>query len=226
MNACPRSRFGWSISAGFASARSGMRRAHAPPPGITTLTKRHVEVRGSRIVFRFRGKHKVWMTQLADAELAAAMRDLLALPGGRRLFQVRVERGLLQPDGGAAERLRAGVPGRGIHCQGFPHVGWHADRGDQARRARNPGVRGGSQAIWRRRHAPRRRATRKHAGGGAGVLREPRGGRAVPRRADDRGFFDRAIRVVGARDIGLDPEEQALLSLLRSWRIRRSREAA
>ena len=39
-------------------------------------------------------------------------------------------------------------------------------------------------------------------------------------------FRPRHLRVVGARDIGLDPEEQALLSLLRSWRIRRSREAA
>jgi DNA topoisomerase-1 len=34
------------------------------------------------------------------------------------------------------------------------------------------------------------------------------------------------LRVVGARDLDLGPEEQALLSLLRSWRIRRAREAA
>jgi DNA topoisomerase-1 len=34
------------------------------------------------------------------------------------------------------------------------------------------------------------------------------------------------LRIVGARDMGLDLEEQALLSLLRSWRIRRAREAA
>ena len=33
-------------------------------------------------------------------------------------------------------------------------------------------------------------------------------------------FRPRHLRVVGAREIGLDPEEQALLSLLRSWRIR------
>jgi hypothetical protein len=31
---------------------------------------------------------------------------------------------------------------------------------------------------------------------------------------------------VGARDTGLDPEEQALLSLLRSWRIKEARRAA
>jgi DNA topoisomerase IB len=39
-------------------------------------------------------------------------------------------------------------------------------------------------------------------------------------------FRPRHLRVVGARDIGLDAEEQALLSLLRSWRIRQARAAA
>ena len=39
-------------------------------------------------------------------------------------------------------------------------------------------------------------------------------------------FRPRHLRVVGARDLGLDTEEQATLSLLRSWRIRASRAAA
>jgi hypothetical protein len=39
-------------------------------------------------------------------------------------------------------------------------------------------------------------------------------------------FRPRHLRVVRAREIGLDPEEQALTSLLRSWRIKRSRAAA
>jgi DNA topoisomerase-1 len=39
-------------------------------------------------------------------------------------------------------------------------------------------------------------------------------------------FRPRHLRVVGARDIELDPEERALLSLLRSWRIRQARAAA
>ena len=34
------------------------------------------------------------------------------------------------------------------------------------------------------------------------------------------------LRAVKARDVGLSPEEQAVLSLLRSWRIRRARSAA
>jgi DNA topoisomerase-1 len=39
-------------------------------------------------------------------------------------------------------------------------------------------------------------------------------------------FRPRNLRIVTARDIGLDQEENATLSLLRSWRIREAREAA
>lgn len=39
-------------------------------------------------------------------------------------------------------------------------------------------------------------------------------------------FRPRHLRIVKARDAVLLPEEQAMLSLLRSWRIRRAREAA
>jgi DNA topoisomerase-1 len=39
-------------------------------------------------------------------------------------------------------------------------------------------------------------------------------------------FRPRHLRVVRARELGLNAEEQALVSLLRSWRIRRARKAA
>lgn len=39
-------------------------------------------------------------------------------------------------------------------------------------------------------------------------------------------FRARHLRVVRARDIDHEPEERALLSLLRSWRIRESQAAA
>src|SRR5215211_7807481 len=58
--------------------------------GITTLRKGHVRVRASRISFRFRAKHRLLCrTVLVDAELADAIKELLALPGGRRLFRFR-----------------------------------------------------------------------------------------------------------------------------------------
>src|SRR5687767_14100875 len=56
--------------------------------GVTTLTKRHISVRGERIAFRFRGKNRAKVrTTLVDAELAAAIKDLLAQPGGARVFR-------------------------------------------------------------------------------------------------------------------------------------------
>ena len=57
--------------------------------GITTLTKRHVSVRGKRISFSYRGKHRVLVrTTLVDAELAEAMRALLGRGlGGRQAMR-------------------------------------------------------------------------------------------------------------------------------------------
>jgi DNA topoisomerase-1 len=60
--------------------------------GITTLRKSHVSVRGSRIAFRFRGKHRIWVrTAVVDSELADAMKVLLEAAGGRRLFRYRFD---------------------------------------------------------------------------------------------------------------------------------------
>ena len=60
--------------------------------GITTLTRRHVEVRGTRIRIAFRGKHAIQVrTELVDDELAAALRELLSLKGGARVFRYRSE---------------------------------------------------------------------------------------------------------------------------------------
>src|SRR6266516_626831 len=58
--------------------------------GITTLRKSHVRVRGNRVSFRFRGKHRVWVrTAVVDEELASAVKELLAVRGGRHLFRYR-----------------------------------------------------------------------------------------------------------------------------------------
>src|ERR671910_2425580 len=56
--------------------------------GVTTLTRSHVAVRGNRVTFKFRSKHKVQVrTSLVDAELAQAIKDLLAQPGSARVFR-------------------------------------------------------------------------------------------------------------------------------------------
>lgn len=56
--------------------------------GITTLRKRHVTVRENRIRLSFVGKGRTEVrTSLVDDELAAAIRELLAVPGRTRLFR-------------------------------------------------------------------------------------------------------------------------------------------
>ena len=58
--------------------------------GVTTLSQRHVSVRGTRVTFRFRAKHRVQVrTTVVDVELAEALKDLLDQPGGARVFRYR-----------------------------------------------------------------------------------------------------------------------------------------
>jgi DNA topoisomerase I len=195
--------------------------------GITTLNKSHVSVRGSRIVFRFRGKHRALVrTQIVDSELAAAIKDLLALPGGRRLFRYEWEGDIFNL---TSKRLNDYIRiymGEEFTAKDFRTWGGtllaavdFAQRGvvetqTEQKRAvaavmRNVAERlGNTPAVTRASYVS------------PAVVEQYLDGRTI----DD--FRPRHLRVVGARDIGLDLEEQALLSLLRSWRIRRSRAAA
>jgi DNA topoisomerase I len=185
--------------------------------GITTLNKSHVSVRGSRIVFRFRGKHRALVrTQIVDTEL----------PGGRRLFRYEWEGDIYNL---TSKRLNDYIRiymGEEFTAKDFRTWGGtllaavdFAQRGvvetqTEQKRAvaavmRNVAERlGNTPAVTRASYVS------------PAVVEQYLDGRTI----DD--FRPRHLRVVGARDIGLDLEEQALLSLLRSWRIRRSRAAA
>jgi DNA topoisomerase-1 len=195
--------------------------------GITTLRKSHVAVRGSRISFRYRGKHSIMLrSAVVDAELAAAMRDLLALPGSR-LFQFQL-----------ADGTRCNLDQRRLNAYIKEHLGGEFS-------AKDFRTWGGTllAAIEFAEHEPpenptqakkRIAAVMRHVGEKLGntpavarssyvspaVVEQYLDGRTI----DD--FRPRHLRVVGARDTGLDREEQATLSLLRSWRIRASRAAA
>jgi DNA topoisomerase-1 len=195
--------------------------------GITTLRKGHVKVRGSRIAFRFRAKHRILCrTVLVDAELAGLMKQLLALPGGRRLFRYERDGELVNL---GARRLNDYIReymGEEFTAKDFRTWGGTlvaaielAERGEaetatEQKRAvaavmRSVGERlGNTPAVARASYVS------------PAVVEQYLDGRTI----DD--FRPRHLRVVRARNSGLDPEEQALLSLLRSWRIRRAREAA
>lgn len=67
--------------------------------GITTLGKRHVEIRrGGRVTFDFVGKSRIkHRLVLVDEELARLLASLISLGGGRKLFQYIGDDGRLRP---------------------------------------------------------------------------------------------------------------------------------
>ncbi len=195
--------------------------------GITTLRRSHVTVRGSRIAFRFRGKHRIWVrTAVVDSELAEAMKALLRVPGGRRIFRYELDGELYNL---TARRLN-------------DYIGEHMSEEFTAKDFRTWGgtliaaialaekgpVETATEA--KRCVAAVMRTVGERLGNTPAVARSSYVSPAVVEQYLDgrtiQDFRPRHLRVVGARDMGLDLEEQALVSLLRSWRIRRARKAA
>jgi DNA topoisomerase I len=195
--------------------------------GITTLRKTHVKVRGSRITFSYRGKHRALVrTALIDAELADAIRELKSLKGGRVLFRYRNGDGLWNLTGRRLNDYIQEHMGEEFTAKDFRTWGGtllaaialaehgSAESETQAKRViasvmRSVGERlGNTPAVARASYVS------------PAVLEQYLDGRTI----DD--FRPRHLRVVAARDVTLDAEEQAVLSLLRSHRIRRARKAA
>jgi DNA topoisomerase-1 len=199
--------------------------------GITTLTRRHVNVRGHRVTLAFRGKHRIQVrTSVVDEELAVAMRELLAIPGGARMFRYEWEGGVynltskrlndyvklyLGPEFSAKDfrtwggtLLAAIALAEHASRRGFPDTKTDEKRSISAAMRRVAQQLGNTPAVCRASYVS------------PAVIEQYLDGRTI------EDFRPRHLRVVGAREAGLDPEEQALLSLLRSWRIRQAQVAA
>jgi hypothetical protein len=132
--------------------------------GLTTMRARHVDVDGSTIRFRFRGKNqKEADVDLRDRRLA---RVVARCPGAARSTAVPVPRRGRRPPVdrfGGRQRLAARRDGRGVHGQGFPDLGRDgaggrcpAGHGGRRRRGGGQEERGARPAAARRtRHRPR-----------------------------------------------------------------------
>jgi len=196
--------------------------------GVTTLTKRHVTVRGKRVSFRFRTKHGVKVrTALVDLEIAAAVKELLEVRGGRQLFRYGCDGELYNLTGRKLNEYIRRCMGEEFTAKDFRTWGGtleaaiaFAELGDPPDTAL--GQKRAVAAVMRRvaERLGNTPAVTRASYVSPAVVEQYLDGRTI----DD--FRPRHLRVVGARDIGLDVEEQGLLSLLRSWRIRRSRAAA
>jgi DNA topoisomerase-1 len=201
--------------------------------GITTLTRRHVTVRGHRISLCFRGKHNVQVrTTLVDEELAAAMRDLLAVQKRGRVFRYSAdENGTL-----------ANLTSRHLNDYVKQHMGEEFSAKDFrtwggtllaaiafAERAQRDGF-PETPTDEKRAIAAVMRGVAQQLGNTPAVCRASYVSPAVVDQYLDgrtiEDFRPRHLRIVGARQVELDPEEQAVLSLLRSHRIRQARAAA
>ena len=195
--------------------------------GITTLRKRHVSVHGTRIAFSFPGKGRAQVRRtVVDDELADEVRFLLDVEGGTRLFRYRANGELSNLTGARLNDYIGLHIGDEFTAKDFRTWGGTllaavalAERGPPE-----------TPAEAKRTLAAVMRSVGEQLGNTPAVCRASYVSPAVVeqylegRTLED--FRPRHLRVVGARDIGLDPEEQSLLSLLRSWRIRRSRVAA
>ena len=196
--------------------------------GITTLRKGHVRVRGSRISFRFHGKHRALVrTAIVDPELADAVRALLDAKGGRRLFRFRNGEGELCSLSG--RRLNEYIQtylGEEFTAKDFRTWGGTllaaialAERGvGKTETERKRAIAGVMRTVGER--LGNTAAVARASYVSPAVIEQYLDGRTI----DD--FRPRHLRVLGARDVELDPEEQSVLSLLRSHRIRRARKAA
>ena len=152
--------------------------------GLTTLRRRHVEVKGTVLRFSFRGKsgieHDVSLADRRLARIVQRCRTCLA-PRSSSLRHLRRRQPVASDD--VNERLREIARAR-HHREGFPHLGgtMHAAL---ALRAMGPAT--------TQREADRNivraidqvgRAPRQHARGLPQVLRAPSAHRGVPRGAD------------------------------------------
>ena len=196
--------------------------------GITTLRKGHVDVRGQRVRLDFRGKHRVRVRSvLVDAELAEAIRELKDQRGGARLFRFRNDDGALVSltDRHLNEYVQEHM-GEEFTVKDFRTWGGTllaaiglAEHGTAESES------GAKKAVVSVCRSVAERLGNTPAVCRASYISPP----VIDQYLDGRTIDDfrpRHLRVVSARNSDLEPEELALLSLLRSWRIRDGLKAA
>jgi len=195
--------------------------------GVTTLLKRHVEVRGKRVCLHFaaKGGDKV-RTTIVDEELADAVRGLLQVEGGGRLFRYEWEGDVYNLTGKRLNDYVGIYLGDDFTAKDFRTWGGTLLAAIAFAEHETPET----ESEGKRSVAAVMRQVAERLGNTPAVCRASYVSPAVidqyleGRTIED--FRPRHLRVVGARDIDLSPEERGLLGLLRSWRIRKAQAAA
>ena len=135
--------------------------------GVTTLTKRHVSVRGTRVSFASRRRTATRPDHSRRRGAGRRRRDLLALPVAAA-SSATGGTATSSPDRAAAQRVRARPPRPRVQREGLPHLGRHLSAA-AARRPRPAAQRSRGEARARRRRPARRGRLGTH-GRRAGVV--------------------------------------------------------
>ena len=188
-------------------------------PDLRTALSEHID--------NERGKHgSAVRATLVDPELADAIKELLALPRRGCLFRYEWDGGLCALTGPKLNDYVRAYLGEEFTAKDFRTWGGTliaaitlAERGPAR-----------TEADAKRAITAVMRTVGEQLGNTPAVARNSYVSPAVIDQYLDattiEDFRPRHLRVIGARDLGLDQEEQALLSLLRSWRIKHARAAA
>jgi DNA topoisomerase I len=180
--------------------------------GITTLRKRHVTVSGNRVRLSFAGKGRAQVrTSLVDDELAVAIRELLAVPGSR-VFRYERDGGLCNLTSRTLNEYVKEYLGPEFTAKDFRTWGGtllaaiaFAERARAGRDGKGAITAVMQQVAERLGNTP---AVCRQSYVAPAVVEAYLDGRTL---AD---FRPRKLRIVAARQTGLEREEAALLELL------------
>lgn len=194
--------------------------------GVTTLTKRHVRLRGDEAWFTFRGKHRTIVRRsVLDVEIADALRLLLAQPGSR-VFRYRGEDDVLvNLTNAVLNDYIQRYLGDEFTAKDFRTWGGTLFAAELFARREQPRT----AADARRNVASVMRAVAERLANTPAVTRASYVSPAVVERYLDGRTIDPEPRhhdPESPADIGLETSERELLRLLRGWKIRGSRAAA
>ena len=156
--------------------------------GLTTMRDGHVDVKGPRVRFSFRGKSGV--EHEIDLQRPQARPDRQAVPRSARLRPVPVrgrERSAADGRVGRRQRLPEGDHRPGAHVEGLPNLGRH-----RPRRAVAPRVRGVRLGHRKRSGTSSRRSSRWRSGWG--TPRRSAGSATSTRRCSTPIWMDRCWR--------------------------------
>jgi DNA topoisomerase-1 len=189
--------------------------------GLTTLRDEHVNVSGSRLRFRFRGKGgRLHAIDVADRRLAGVVKRCQELPG-EELFQYVDDEGEPEAiESGDVNAYLAEVAGREFTAKDFRTWGGTA-RAAEALRDQDPAS---SEADGKRKVAEAIREVAQHLGNTPSVCRACYVHPAVIEAYVDGSLHDAWDRAARRRRPveGLEPEEVVLLDLLRDRAVERA----